>query len=54
MNPDNGMMILHRLTAHELPIAPGTICLWIAIVLSVQSFQQLLDWLREAIVRSDL
>jgi hypothetical protein len=54
MHSDNGMMILHRLTTHELPIAPGAICLWITIMLSVQSFQQLLDRLREAVIRSDL
>lgn len=54
MNPDNGVLGLDRLSAHVPAISARVVCLGEPVVLGAETFEQSLDWLREALVRNDL
>ena len=54
MHAHDRMVVLHRLSANELAISPRILGLSEAIVLSLQAFEQALDRVRKALVRSDL
>lgn len=48
------MIILHRLSTHELPVPSRILSLSETIVLGFQTFQKTLDGVRETLVRSHL
>lgn len=54
MHTHDRMVRLHRLATDELAIPSGALGLRVAIVFGCEALQQLLDWLREALVGRDL
>jgi hypothetical protein len=54
MYPNNGMSRDNRRPSHMFAISHCTFSLWKARMLSSQSFQQFLNWFREALVSCDL
>lgn len=48
VNPHDGVLRLHRLSANKLSITAGVLCLVETAVFSTQALKQSLDWLRQA------